>query len=174
MYFNGRLLTPGDYFCVSIRSSSLRTIVVNDAIRFFTKSEFTHAGMITSEAGEIVESTPKHGVRISNIGMYEYMPMVFSNTSIADSTRVGMVDYAKSLVGRDGYGFLDICYLGLYTQGVRWNWLESEVLEQKDKTICSQLVAMVGQRFGITEWMCGQSQPNLVWPGELATLASIK
>jgi hypothetical protein len=97
--------------------------------------------------------------------------MIHSTSTLSDNQRTLVVECARNQVGRESYGFLDIAYLALYTQGHTWNWLESEVLEEDKQTICSQSVAMCGQYAKEMSWLCGQPHPNLVWPGALATLA---
>lgn len=162
---------PGDYICVDINSSSLGAWLADHAIKWFTHSKFCHAFIYAGTDGTIIESTPRQGVHKSNISEYAGMTMLGSNTALTDIQRAGIVKTAYSYVGRTGYGFLDIAYLSMYLNGVNWNWLESEVLEENDQTICSQLVAMCGAANGISSWLCGKSHPNLVTPADLAKLA---
>lgn len=163
----------GDYACVSITGKGFTNTVCDKAIHWFTKSPYAHAFIITDAAkGEIVEATPGKGVAYSNIEKYLPYQMVYSTTVLSDVQRDKILQEAKNQVdNRWGYGFKDILYLGLYTQGHTWNWLESEVLEDRKRTICSQSVAWCGHYANVREWQCGQPHPNLVWPGALASLA---
>lgn len=170
---NLALYHSGDYFCVDISAHNLKTWVVNEAIKEFTHSDFSHSGMIVSETGSIVEATPKGGVSVSNIKEYDGMPIVFSSTPLNSNQRASLVKAAFSYVGRDGYGFLDIAYIALYLQGWNWKWLAGEVEEETHRTICSQLVAMCGRDAGVKAWMCGKTIPQLVFPSDLASLALI-
>lgn len=165
-------LKSGDYVCVTITGTGLSNTICDAAIHKFTKSPYAHAFMVTdANAGEIVEATPGKGVAYSNIEKYLPYKMVFSTTTLSDVQRQKTIECAKSQVGRYSYGFKDILYLAMYTQGIRWQWLEDEVLEEDHQTICSQSVAMCGQFAAVNAWLCGQPHPNLVWPGELASLA---
>lgn len=170
------MLTPlyksGDYCCVTVTGTGFENRTCDAAIHWFTKSDFAHAFIVTNaETGEIVEATPGKGVAYANITKYAPYTKIFSNTILSQEQRDGIVQSARNQVGRLSYGFKDILYLGMYTQGVRWNWLESEVLEENRQTICSQSVAMCGMENGVKSWLCGQPHPNLVWPGALANLA---
>jgi uncharacterized protein YycO len=166
------MLKSGDYVCVTITGTGFSNTVCDAAIHWFTKSPYAHAFMVTDVTkGEIVEATPHAGVGYSNIEKYLPYKMVFSSTELSDIQRDKTVECAKAQVGRYSYGFKDILYLGMYTQGIRWNWLEGEVLEEDKQTICSQSVAMCGVYADVNSWLCGQVHPNLVWPGSLATLA---
>lgn len=162
---------PGDYICVDINSHSPGAWLADHAIQWFTHSKFCHAFIYVDTDGTIIESTPRHGVHIANISEYEGMTMIGSSTNLTDHQRSDIVWSAYSYVGRDSYGFLDIAYLGLYTQGYNWKWLESQVLEEKNRTICSQLVAMCGQDAGVNDWLCEKAVPQLVTPADLAKLA---
>lgn len=166
------MFKSGDYVCVSVTGTGFTNKICDDAIHWFTKSPYAHAFIVTDAAkGEIVEATPHKGVGYANIDKYMPYKMVFSTTVLSDIQREKVIECAKAQVGNYSYGFLDIVYLGMYTQGHTWNWLESEVIEQKKSTICSQSVAICGNFAGVKEWLCGQPHPNLVWPGMLADLA---
>lgn len=165
------MYTPGDYICVDINSHSPGAWLADHAIKWFTHSNFCHAFIYAGKDGTIVESTPREGVHECNISEYEGMTMIGSKTDLTDEQRTKIIENAYSYVGRDGYGFLDIGYLALYTNGVSWPWLEGEVLDEKSRTICSQLVAMCGLDIPDQPWLCGKPHPNLVTPADLANLA---
>lgn len=163
------LYIPGDYCCVYERSSkSIFGKILNEEIRSFTKSNFSHCFIVVSEHGDIVEAEPS-GARFANISEYAGDQLVFSSTRLTPVQRDKIVESARSYIGVP-YGFLDIAYLGLALKGVQWNWMLNEVLEQKHM-ICSQLVAQCGWNAGVPEWLCGQTHPQLVTPGMLANLA---
>lgn len=162
----------GDYACVSVTGTGIINTVCDAAIHKFTKSPYAHAFMITNAStGEIVEASPHAGVRYSNIKKYLPFKLVYSTTVMTDIQRDKVLECAHAQVGRYSYGFKDILYLGMYTQGVTWNWLENEVLEENAQTICSQSVATCGVYGLVNSWLCGKPHPNLVWPGNLADLA---
>jgi hypothetical protein len=166
------MLKSGDYVCVTVTGTHLSNKICDDAIHWFTKSPYAHTFIVTDALkGEIVEATPHAGVGYSNIEKYLPYKMVYSTTALSDIQRGLVIECAKNQVGRYSYGFKDILYLGMYTQGISWKWLEDEVLEENKQTICSQSVAMAGQFADVKSWLCGQPHPNLVWPGSLATLA---
>lgn len=165
------MFTPGDYICVDINSSSPGAWLADHAIKWFTNSKFCHAFIYADADGTIIESTPREGVHASNIREYSGMTTLGSSTALTAQQRAGIVKSAQRYVGRTGYGFLDIAYLSMYLSGINWNWLESEVLEENDQTICSQLVAMCGAANGVKSWLCGKSHPNLVTPADLANLS---
>ena len=170
-------LTPlyrsGDYCCVETTGPGWSNKVCDAAIHWFTRSDYAHAFIITDAAkGEIVEATPHAGVGYANISKYAGCKKIFSNTVLSDVQRDKIIECADGQVGRYSYGFKDIAYLAMYTQGIRWNWLENEVLEENKQTICSESVSMCGVYALVNEWLCGQSHPNLVWPGALANLAT--
>lgn len=162
---------PGSYACVSTKSTDWQGKIVNQAIKNLTHSIFTHSFLITKTDGTIVQSTPSLGVHESHIDSYAGAPIIFSNTALTTAQSDGIVKSAYSYVGKDGYGFLDIAYIGLYLEGFNWSWLEHEVLEETHRTICSQLVAMCGRDNGVTSWLCGKQYPQLVFPADLANLA---
>lgn len=163
------LYTPGDYCCVYERKNkSFFGRIINEEIRAFTKSNFSHCFIIVSEDGDIVEAEP-FGARLANISEYAGDQLVFSNTSLSLQQRDLIMESARSYIGVP-YNFLDIAYLGLALKGVQWNWMLSEVLESKHM-ICSQLVAQCGFDAGVHQWLCGQTHPQLVTPGMLARLA---
>jgi hypothetical protein len=166
------MLKSGDYVCVTITGTQLVNKICDNTIHYFTKSPYAHAFIVTDAAnGTIVEATPGKGVASSNIKKYLPYKMIYSTTVLSDIQRGLIVSAVENQVGRYSYGFKDILYLGMYTQGIRWNWLESEVLEENRQTICSQSVAMAGNSAGVKSWLCGEPHPNLVWPGALASLA---
>lgn len=162
---------PGDYVCVDITSNHIGAWLADHAIKYFTKSEFCHAFIYAETDGTIIEARPHGGVSYDHISKYDGMLQVGSTTSLTNAERSKIVDKAWELKGRDAYGFLDILYLGMYTQGYSWNWLENKVLAETSRTICSQLVAMCGVAATVNEWLCNKPHPNLVTPANLANLA---
>lgn len=162
--------TPGDYVCVDKRfgKHGFMQSFIAASIRFFTKSDYSHAFIIVSEDGHIVEAEAS-GARRTHIEEYGTDNLLFSTTNLTQNQRDEIVKSALSYVGTP-YNFLDIIYLGLACRGIKFPWLLSEVLESKHM-ICSQLVAQCGYNAGVTSWLCGQSDPQMVTPGMLATLA---
>lgn len=150
---------------MDIIRGSLPARLMGSAIRFATHSIYTHAFIITSEDGEIMEARPE-GAAKSHISEYRGMPMFFSTTDLTHQQRSGIVKTALSLEGTP-YGFLDIGYLGLATTGIEWNWLLNEVLRE-DHMICSQLVAYCGIQHGVRQWICGRAHEQLVTPADLS------
>ena len=164
---------PGDYACVDTIYPfwQLQDFIPSKAIQLFTHSKYCHTFVIVSEDGDIVEARPK-GAAKSHISEYGNDPIIYSSTILTDEQRKDIVSNSLSYIGTP-YGFLDIAYLGLYTQGIHWNWLLQRVLNQH-RMICSQLVATAGlnARTPVTEWLCGRPDPQLVTPGDLALLAA--
>ena len=168
------LYNPGDYFCVDITSHSWGAKLADAAIKYFTKSKFCHSALVVSNSGDIVEARPHGGVSRGHISEYDGMTKIFSNTLLTATQRVGIVDYANNLVGKDTYNFGGVIELGLYTKGIQWNWLERHVATdsaEDRQTFCSQLVAMAGRANSVPEWMCGKPFATLVTPADLALLA---
>lgn len=159
------LYIPGDYVCVDIIRGGLPARLMGSAIRYATHSKYTHAFIITTEDGEIIEARPE-GAAKNHISEYKNMPMFFSTTDLTHQQREGIVSTALSLVGTP-YGFLDIGYIGLATAGIEWEWLLDEV-KREDRMICSQLVAHCGISHGVRQWLCGKSCDQLVTPADLA------
>lgn len=168
------LYTPGDYYCVDITSHGLVEKICDDAIKYFTNSDYCHTFLITSTDGDIVEARPHGGVDKGHIDEYKGMKMVQSSTVLTNAQRLGIVHYAESLVGKYTYNFAGVCLLGLYLKGVRNSLVEKEVASdaaEDKRTFCSQLAAMAGRAYGVTEWMCGLDYATLVTPADLALLA---
>lgn len=161
---------PGDYVCVDKRHGrhGFMQSFIAAAIRFFTKSAYSHVFIVVSEDGHIVEAEAS-GARLTHIEEYGSDNLLFSNTNLTQQQRDIIVKSARSYVGTP-YNFLDIVYLGLELRGIKWGWLLDEVLESKHM-ICSQLVAQCGYNAGVKSWLCGQQDPQQVTPGMLATLA---
>lgn len=162
---------PGDYICVDIKIPFFKapwTWIANWAIKKFTKSDYSHAFIVIDRVGTIVEAKPR-GASYGNISEYSGMRMQTSTTVLTDEQRADIINAAKSFIGTP-YGFMDIVYLGLYTQGVNWTWLLNKVRRLKNM-ICSELVAQSGDNAGVLAWRCGKPYAQEVTPGNLDELA---
>lgn len=168
------LYVPGDYVCVDITSHAWGAKLADAAIKYFTKSEYCHAFLISSASGDIIEARPHGGVARDHISKYNGMKQLVSNTTLSAGQRTGIVSYAENLVGKDSYNFSGVVNIGLYLKGFRWSWLENEVASDsaEDKmTFCSQLVAMAGRANNVPSWMCEKPFATLVTPADLALLS---
>jgi len=158
----------GDYVCVNIKGHTPWGWFIAQAIKHFTHSEYDHAFVIVGADGTIVEAKPT-GAEVSNITEYAGMDMKFYTYPIPGKMRKAIADNARGFVGVK-YGFLDIVYLGLTANGLKFKWLLKKVLRE-DRMICSQLVATSGVKAGTRLWLCGKADPQLVTPADLAKLA---
>lgn len=162
----------GSYACVRIpflkKSLFGHTFLVPNvfgyAIRIFTRSSYDHAFIYIGN-GQIIEAQPK-GARISELAEYDGDGLLWSTDTLTDDQRAQIVISAKHLLNTS-YGFLDIVYLGLASLGIRFNWLLKRV-ENEQRLICSQLVALSGRLAGVDAWLCGKENACLVTPADLA------
>lgn len=161
--------TAGTYGCVDSRSPNLYGRLMEAAIRYFTKSSYSHAFVIISESGDIVEAMPG-GARLANISEYAGLNIILYSGEMNDNQRHLVVQAAKRYIGTP-YGFLDIVYLGLYLRGINWKWLLGKI-RRTSRMICSQLVAQCGVEASVPSWMCGKEFAQLVTPADLAKLAA--
>jgi hypothetical protein len=160
--------TPGEFGCVDIIGDGISWLT-GKMIRGFTHSGYDHAFIITSGDGDIVEARPG-GARRSHISEYDGLKMIFSSTDMTADQRNGIIETANTCTGT-GYGYLDICYLGLYLKGFQNKYL-FDLVTDENRMICSQLVAYCGDMHGVEEWLCGKSHSQLVTPGNLADLTA--
>lgn len=154
----------GGYGCVDIPT------FFGKLIRLFTHSPYSHAFVVLDAAsGQILEARPE-GAQLRHLSEYQGLRQIYSTDYVLNGDVEALRRAAEPFVGIP-YGFLDIVYLGLANLGIRWKWLLRQVRRQ-DRMICSQLVAEFGYRAGQPGWCCGQSEPQLVEPSELAARAA--
>jgi len=161
---------PGDYACVQIPWVKFRGMrvpnLIGYAIRLFTWSKYDHA-IVYLGNGLIAEAQPK-GARISFLNEYDGDAIVWSHDALTAEQREEIIAVAQAYaIAKVPYGFLDIAYLGLARIGFKPAWLLRYV-EDERRLICSQLVALCGQRAGVDSWLCGQPNACLVKPSDLA------
>jgi uncharacterized protein YycO len=163
----------GDYVCIDLTYPLWKAWdwIPNKAIKHFTHSQFSHAFVVVSDGGYIVEARPT-GAQLGHIQKYidAGYKMQVSTTNLTDQQRDDIAKNAISFIGTP-YNFADIAYLALYTNGLQWNWLLKKIVRIKSM-ICSQLVAESGVMAGVTSWQCGKSDPQLVTPADLDRLTA--
>jgi hypothetical protein len=152
---------PGDFFVV--RTGGWAAAV----IRWGTRSEFNHAGIITDELGNTVEAQP-HGAVRGNIASYDGDRLLYgSGIPLTSLQRGAVVAAAMSLVGTP-YSWLDIVSLALLRWGIRFGPIRRRV-ERYDRLVCSELVDRADELVGIHLYSDGRP-PCDVTPGDLGVL----
>ncbi|HZR50094.1 MAG TPA: hypothetical protein VFB06_11300 [Streptosporangiaceae bacterium] len=150
-------LEPGDY--VVVRSNAFAGRI----IRAFTRSWADHAFVYAGD-GQILESTPRRGVRQSPLSSYAGLKAAANLGDVLTGTeRAAVVLAARSYVG-DDYGWREIVLITLRRLGFRWSWL---VRPDKTELICSELVALAYGMAGL-ELLCGEPSAAYVTPADLA------
>lgn len=151
---------PGDYIVVRTGGWAARLI------RVVTRSRFNHV-VIYIGGGQVIEATPRDGVRIAELAEYA-SDLMWSNTAepTLSEERERVVDFARYLVG-EKYSFETDAVDLLARLGIRWRLL-SRLTTARKALMCSQLVAICGVHAGITAWLCGKSSAGAVVPGDLA------
>jgi predicted outer membrane lipoprotein len=172
----------GDYGCVTIlwlehtifgRKVKLPNIL-GYLIMLQTWSKYCHAFIYigpcqNQSTGEIVdmviEAQPK-GATCSPLSKYNPSTIVWSTDELTNDQRKTIVTKAQMLIGK-GYGFLDIFAQSLVRLGFKNAWLW-HIVESQDRYICSQLCSKCGVAGWVFAWLCGEPDPALVTPAQLA------
>jgi hypothetical protein len=162
----------GDYGCVAIywitRTIFGRKVKLPNflgyAIMLQTWSKYCHAFIFIGD-GKIVEAQPS-GATVSPLSKYANKNIVWSTDDLDTSQRQIIIAKARALVGK-GYGFLDIFAQALVRFGLKNAWLW-RIVESQDRYICSQLCSKCGVTARVFAWLCGEPDPALVTPAQLA------
>lgn len=148
----------GDLFVVSGRGW------VGAAIRLFTRSRWTHAGVVVDDDGKTVEAWSQGAVRWHVEPGYSLIRL-----PVDEDTRQAIAAAALKLLGTP-YGKLDIIYLALLTSGIHFKWLREKVA-RTDHLICSQLADQACLDAGLHLFTDGRF-PQQVSPGAIGELAA--
>lgn len=149
--------TPGTYICFDTAG------FVPRVIKLATHSRLSHAALITSTDGEMVEAMPG-GARKAHASEYAGCYALVSTPEGDAAHRALVVEAAEMMVGVS-YNDLGIVDDGLESLGVFWKWL-ADIANSDHEVICSQLVALCGARGGF-DWLCGKKLASEVTPGDL-------
>lgn len=107
---NSQVIQPGDFFLVHGDNFFSRLIQFGQSLRFRGKSRhfayWTHAGIFTSQDGNIIEALSQ-GVVERNINYYRDYKYIIIHIQASDADRVEMINFVKSCLG-DGYGWTTI------------------------------------------------------------------
>jgi hypothetical protein len=156
---NYRPPRPGDYFVVKA------TGLVGAVIRLFTRSPYTHAGIVVDEAGTTVEALRSGAARSRMREGY----VLAGSLPLSDEQRQAIASAALGLLGTP-YGALDIVALGLVSSGIRWGWLLRRV-QRSDRLICSAAVDQAYRAAGVALFDDGRPV-QMVTPAALGELAA--
>lgn len=151
---------PGDYIVVRTGGVAARLI------RLVTRSRFNHAAIYIG-GGQLIEATPRYGVRIAELAEYAG-DLMWSNSAepTLSGERDTVVDIARAWLGVP-YNWEGDLADGLACLGLRWRLL-SRLPSGRRTVMCSQLVANAGERAGLDSWLCGKPNPGAVTPADLA------
>lgn len=151
---------PGDYIVVRTGGLAARLI------RLVTRSRFNHAAIYIG-GGQVIEATPRQGVRIAELAEYAG-DLMWSNTAepTLSEERDTVVEFARAWLG-EPYAWGEDLADGLACLGLRWRLLAGLTAGRRT-VMCSQLVAAAGAQAGLNSWLCGKPNPGAVVPGDLA------
>jgi len=151
---------PGDYIVVRTGGWAARLI------RLVTRSRFNHAAIYIG-GGQLIEATPRYGVRIAELAEYAG-DLMWSNTAepTLSAERESVVEFARAQLG-EPYAWRADFVDGLAEFGLRWHLL-ARLPGGRRTVMCSQLVAEAGLQAGLTGWGCHRLSPAMVLPGDLA------
>ena len=151
-------LEPGRYVCVQTRGTYA------GLIRAFTSSPWTHASVYLGDG--LIAQADGSGIHVDKLTRYHGAPAVANmGEAMTDAQRAEVCGAARAFTG-DEYAWGDIGVIALRRFGFRWGWL-NRVADARGTLICSELVAKAGLAAGL-DWLCGESDPAYVVPGELA------
>ena len=135
--------------------------LIDDAVRFVTRSKFTHAALAINE-NEFVEAW-WNGVRKTNIEGYKNIKVFTPITPLSEFQQAKIVGYALGKIGEQ-FNFLQL--LGFIIEKIAY--LKYNPFGSKNKTICSQLVFQAyRQLFDID--LLPDIEDYSVTPSDLAT-----
>lgn len=158
--------TPGDYFVVSYPKENRN--LVQRAICFATKSEFSHAGIVAEDGDSVYEASFSRGFARTDGALTRYRErgatLLFSDERLTADQRGGILAACRSLIGVD-YGWLDVLALALAERGIvpKWVW---ERLASPSNMICSFAVVWVYRAAGHV--LFPRKADVLVTPADLA------
>jgi hypothetical protein len=152
---------PGDFFV--LRSGG----IVSWAIRVITQSSVNHAGIVTSAAGDTIESEAAGAV-----AKHVRPGMVFSvGLPLTPEQRTGIVATAEKLRGTS-YSYLGVAALGAKQFGINVKPVDN-YLGRNDDLFCSQLVDYTYFLNGVHLFRDGRAFHD-VTPGDLEQLIATR
>lgn len=152
---------PGDLFVVRTRT------LAGWVIRWFTRSPYSHAGIIVDRDGGTVEAKASGAVR-GHLADYRGCPMlVGAPVPLTPGERRAIVTAAVSLLGTP-YGWLDLLSLAALQYGIRPKFIRDRVARY-DRLTCAELTDQAYRKAGIHLFADGRPCMDVV-PGDLARL----
>lgn len=154
-------LEPGRYVC--LRTGS----VFGRVIRAVTRSQFDHVILVTGP-GQCTQATTR-GVKTTPLSDFTgALAVANAAEQMSVWQRDAVVRFAMACDG-DEYAWPSIFVLGLRALGIKWAWLLRAAAD-KDAKFCSELAANAGLAAvpQMTGWLCGQHNPALVEPSQMA------
>jgi uncharacterized protein YycO len=135
----------GDFILCERRGFIARCIRLGQSIRFRGPdrkyARFTHAALVVSRDGALVEATSK-GVERSHLTKFKDVPYVMVHTYTGHEDQGQILRFANRVVGEEyGYATIACCVLGLLTGGAFTFGFQGQ-------SICSGLVARAQERSG--------------------------
>lgn len=125
--------------------------IISKAISYFTKSEFTHVGLIIAfnpdtGVATIIESNRFVNTRISTVQMDDYYHVVYTIENRPKEVLDRILKYANDTVGIK-YDYLQIIGMmfSLIVRDTDRRWL----FNSKNKLICSELIDLVYYKAGV-------------------------
>lgn len=160
-----RELLPGDFFLSSLQGKPRRYIIAAQWI-VADLSRYGHAGIYLGN-GEVAEAMMPDGIEINPLKKYHGREFTYSQMSLTDSQREGIVQTARELAGTP-YSYFGYLYIGLtYFQHCP-KWVERRV-SSSQKFLCSQFVDYCYMQNGVHLFDDGRLYLN-IRPGDLARL----
>lgn len=155
-------MKSGDVLLVQGHSWFDRLIQMAQLRRDGKQARWSHAAMIVSADGDLIEAAGSHGVQRNHLSAYAAFPTVILSIDATEAQRASAVAFAESCIG-DRYDWLDLGPIGL-------NLLVNDpvIFRVSKKYICSELVSLALQAAGISL----PRDPSDMSPGDLAVLLS--
>lgn len=153
-------MKPGDVLLVQGHSWFDRLIQMAQLRRDGKQARWSHAAMIVSADGDLIEAAGSHGVQRNHLSAYAAFPTVILSIDATDTQRASAVAFAESCIG-DRYDWLDLGPIGL-------NLLLNDpvIFRVQHRYICSALYATGFDQAGY-RW---PRDPSDISPGDLAVL----
>lgn len=139
-------MLPGDFILVERNGKSARFIRAGQRRRYHGEmakfAKITHAALVTSPEGDLVESLYSTGVARTHIDKYRDLPYELVHVNASEQDQVQILNFVQCVIGQKyGWATIACCLLGDLTSG-------GLTFGFQGQAICSGLVARAEERTG--------------------------